>query len=345
MNVTRYKSSILMVDDDPSVLALLVAQLANDFEVITAYTCEQARAVLAQRSIDILLCDLHLPDESGIILLDSTRRASPRTARVLLTGTARIEDAIDAINHAQVHRLVLKPWKAEDLIQSLRTISRGLLLERSHEQLLDELRLLNSDLEQRVVERTCELEDALTQIEVKTRILEQMALTDTLTQVPNRRAVEHIARKELIRRVRVPSPIAVGMIDVDFFKQVNTNHLLTGGDHALTWLARIIGEAIRATDSFGRWGGEEFMVVAPDTDAAGAAVLAERLRAHVEAAHTEYNGQAIQLTVSIGFAVAAAGIPAVCDQLQEEAAAALKEAKESGRNRCVVRCLEPLTVG
>ncbi len=341
MNVTRYKSSVLVVDDDPGVLALLDAQLAADFEVVTACTCEQARGVLAQRSIDILLCDLQLPDESGIKLLDNTRRASPRTARVLLTGTARIEDAIDAINHAQVHRLVLKPWKAEDLIQSLQTIGRGLLLERSHEQLLDELRLLNSDLEQRVVERTRELEDALTQIEVKTRILEQMALTDTLTQVPNRRAVEHIARKELIRRVRVPGPIAVGMIDVDFFKQINTNHLLTGGDHALTWLARIIGEAIRATDSFGRWGGEEFMVVAPDTDAAGAAVLAERLRAHVEAAHTEYNGQAIQLTVSIGFAVADTGVPAVCDQLQEEAAAGLKEAKDSGRNRCVVRCLEP----
>ena len=344
MNVTRYKCSVLAVDDDPGVLALLRTQLSSDFEIITARTSEQARTVLAQRSIDILLCDLHLPDESGMTLLDSTRRASPRTARVLLTGTARIEDAVGAINHAQVHRLVLKPWRSEDLVQSLRTIGRGLLLERSHEQLLDELRILNSDLEQRVTERTRELEDALAQIEEKTRILEQMALTDTLTQVPNRRAVEHIARKELVRRVRVPSPIAVGMIDVDFFKQINTTHLLTGGDHVLSWLARVIGEAIRATDSFGRWGGEEFMVVAPDTDVEGAAVLAERLRAHVEASHTEYNGQTIELTVSIGFAVAEAGTPAVCDQMQEEAAGALKEAKETGRNRCVVRCLEGVPV-
>ena len=78
MNVTRYKSSVLVVDDDPGVLALLDAQLAADFEVVTVCTCEQARGVLAQRSIDILLCDLQLPDESGIILLDSTRRASPQ---------------------------------------------------------------------------------------------------------------------------------------------------------------------------------------------------------------------------------------------------------------------------
>jgi len=344
MNVSRYKCSVLVVDDDPAVLALLAAQLASDFEVVAAQSAEDARIVLAARSVDILLCDLHLPDESGLVLLDSTRRASPRTARVLITGAARIEDAIDAINHAQVHRLVLKPWKGEDLRQTLLTICRTLLLERSHEQLLDELRQLNADLEQRVADRTRALEDALSQIEDKTRILEQMALTDTLTQVPNRRAVEHVSRKELIRRIRIPSPIAVGMIDVDFFKQINTAHLLTGGDHVLSWLARTIGDAIRVTDSFGRWGGEEFMVVAPDTDAAGAAVLAERLRSHVEDSSTDYNGQHIKVTVSIGFAVADAGTPAVCDQMQEEAAGALKEAKESGRNRCVIRCLEPVPV-
>jgi diguanylate cyclase (GGDEF)-like protein len=341
MNVTRYKCSVLVVDDDPGVVSLLSSQLATDFEVVGANTAEEGRSILAARSIDILICDLHLPDESGLQLLESVRRASPRTARVLITGAARIEDAIDAINHAQVHRLVLKPWRAEDLQQTLRTIGRQLLLERSHEQLLDELRMLNADLEQRVAERTRELEIAFAQIEEKTRILEQMALTDTLTQVPNRRAIEHVARKELVRRIRTPSPIAIGMIDVDHFKQINTQHLLTGGDHILSWLARIIGEAIRATDSFGRWGGEEFMVVAPDTDAAGAAVLAERLRAHVEASFTEYNGKPIRVTVSIGFVVADPGTPAVCDQLQEEAASALKEAKDTGRNRCVVRCLEP----
>jgi diguanylate cyclase (GGDEF)-like protein len=340
INVSRYKSSVLVVDDDPGVLALLKAQLSSEFELVTACTVEQARSILAGRTVDIVLCDLHLPDESGLKLLDSTRRASPRTARVLLSGAARLEDAVDAINHAQVHRLLLKPWRGEDLLTTLQSISRSLLLERSHEQLLDELRALNADLEQRVAERTSALEEALAEIEEKTRILEQMALTDVLTQVPNRRAVEHIARKELVRRVRVPSSIAIGMIDVDFFKQINTVHLLTGGDHVLVWLARILGEAIRATDSFGRWGGEEFMVVAPDTDAAGAAVLAERLRAHVEAAETEYNGQTIKRTVSIGFAVAESGVPALCDQLQEEAAIALKQAKESGRNCCVVKCLD-----
>lgn len=341
MNVTRYKCSVLAVDDDPSVLALLAAQLAADFEVVTACTGEQARGVIAQRSLDILVSDLQLPDESGLQLLDLARRATPRTARVLLTGAARLEDAVDAINRAQVHRLVLKPWRAEDLLQTLRGIGRGLLLERSHEDLLDELRQLNQELERRVADRTRELEAAVAQVQQKNRILEQMALTDPLTQLPNRRAVDLVARKELLRRVRTPCPVALGMIDADHFGQVNKTYSQIAGDHVLAWLAGALAGLIRASDSVGRVGGEEFMVVAPETDAGGAAVLGERLRAGVEAAATEFNGRPIRMTISIGFAAADAGTPVGYEQLREAAAEALKEAKEAGRNRCVVRAVPP----
>lgn len=337
MNVTRYRCSVLAVDDDPAILALLTAQLGADFEVITACTVEQARGVFAKRSVDILVSDLHLPDDSGLVLLDWTRRASPRTARLLLTGAARLEDAVDAINHAQVHRLVLKPWRGPDLVQTLQAMGRGLLLERSHEELLDELRRLNQELEQRVTERTRELEVALAQIQQKNRILEQMALTDPLTQLSNRRAVDLIARKELLRRVRMPTPIALGMIDADYFRQINTAFTHVGGDHVLAWLAKVLNDAIRASDSLGRVGGEEFMVVAPETDATGAAALAERLRAHVDGSTTQYNGQTIRMTVSIGFVTADAKTTVGYDALRESAAAALMEAKEGGRNRCVVR--------
>ncbi|MBY0514963.1 MAG: diguanylate cyclase [Gemmataceae bacterium] len=337
MNVTRYKCSVLAVDDDPGILAILRAQLASDFEVLTAGSAAEARDVLAQRTVDILLSDLQLPDETGLSLLDWVRRASPRTYRVLLTGTARLEDAVDAVNRTQVHRLVLKPWRAEDLLQTLRSTSRALLLERSHEQLLDELRRLNLDLEQRVADRTRELEAALAQLEQKNHILEKMALTDPLTGLPNRRAIDLIARKELVRRLRAPAPVALGLVDADHFKEVNTAFLHSGGDHALIWLGRVLNEAIRASDSLGRVGGEEFLVVAPATDADGAMVLAERLRSTVADGWTTYNSQPIRLTVSVGFATAAAGLAVGFDQLREAAAEALREAKESGRNRCVIR--------
>lgn len=339
MNATRYKCSVLAVDDDPAILAVLAGQLAPEFAVATAGSVAEARAAIGGRAVDILLTDLQLPDGSGLQLLDWARRTSPRTARVLLTGTARLEDAADAINHTQIHRLVLKPWRPEDLLQALRAAGRGLLLERSHEELLDELRRLNQELERRVGERTAELQGVLAQVQQKTRILEQMALTDPLTQVPNRRAVDLIARKELLRRTRVPSPLAVGLVDADHFKRINTDHLQTGGDHVLSWLARTLADGVRASDSVGRVGGEEFMVVAPDTDAAGAATLGERLRARVAAAPCDYQGRPVPVTVSIGLAVAPAGVPAGFDQIREAAAAALKEAKDGGRNRCVVRAV------
>ncbi|MCE9566770.1 MAG: diguanylate cyclase [Planctomycetes bacterium] len=337
MNVTRYKCSILLVDDDPGVLSVLSAQLATDFDVLTASTASEARGVLAKRSVDMVLSDLSLPDESGTALLDWVRRTAPRTFRILLTGTARLEDAADAINQTQIHRMVLKPWRGEDLLQSLRAARGTLLSERSSEQLNDDLRKLNQELEQRVNDRTRELEAALAQIQQKNTILEKMALTDPLTGLPNRRAIDLIARKELLRRARTPTPLAVAIIDADHFKNINTQYLLPGGDHVLIWLASVLQGAIRTADSLGRIGGEEFLVVAPATDMTGAEKLAERLRTAVESSKTVYNGHEIRITISLGLAVCEAGVNAGYDVLRDVAAEAVKEAKDLGRNQAVIR--------
>jgi diguanylate cyclase (GGDEF)-like protein len=341
MNVTRYKCSVLAIDDDPMVLAILVGQLAADFDVLTANNAAEGHATLSRRSVDIVLCDLQLPDGSGLELLDWLRRTAPRTARVLITGAARMEDTVDAINHSQVHRLVLKPWRAEDLLQTLRTIARAILLERSHEQLLEELRRLNLELEQRVHTRTLELEQVLLQLQQKNQLLEKLAATDPLTALPNRRAVDAIARNELQRRVRTATPISLLMIDADYFGRVNKEYSQTAGDQVLVWLAAIIQASVRAADSVGRVGGEEFLVVAPATDLIGVEVLAERLRMSVEASETKYHGHVIKMTISLGVAVADASTPATYEQLRDIAAEALREAKQTGRNKCVVRVIAP----
>ncbi len=341
MNVTLYKCSLLIVDDDPAVLELLVEQLRADFEVVTAENAAQAREILASRTVDIVLTDLQLPGETGLSLLEWVRRTAPRIARILLTGAARLEDAIDAINQVQVHRLILKPWRREDLVQTLRSVARNVLLERSHEQLLEEYRRINQELERRVAERTQQLEQALKQLQQKNSFLEKVALTDPLTGLPNRRALERIARKELIRRQRTPEPVALLMLDIDHFKAVNSEYLHSGGDHVLVWLAGILQYSIRGSDSLGRIGGEEFLVLAPGTDLFGAEVLAERLRTNVANAQTHYNGRPIRITISVGAAVADAETVATYDELRELAAAALRDAKENGRNRCVVRYFRP----
>ncbi len=333
MHTPRYKCSVLAVDDEPAILAMLAQQLGHEFDVATATSAAAARQLIAAHPPDIVLSDLTLPDETGIRLLDWVYRTAPRTARVLISGTARLQDAADAINCGHIHRLILKPWKPEDLVAHLRAVARGLLLERSHERLLEELRTLNQELEQRVQERTEELR-------ATNRTLERMALTDTLTGLSNRRAIELIGGQEMLRRVRTPTPITFGMIDIDRFKQINSQYLHSGGDHTLIQLARAVQRTIRGTDSVGRVGGEEFLIVAPETDAGGAAVLAERLRSEVEGMEVRYHGLRIPLTISGGFAVAEPADAVSFEQMHELAAEALAEAKRTGRNRCVIKVFD-----
>jgi len=333
----RHACSVLVVDDEPAILAMLVNQLGREFDVVTACSAEQARTEFARRPIDIVISDLQLGTETGLQLLDWVRRAAPRAVRVLLTGTARLEDAAEAINFCQVHRLVLKPWRTDDLLDTLRQTARGLLLERNHEQLLTEYRRLTEELERRVQDRTRELEQTMHQLRMQNQFLEKMALTDSLTGLPNRRSIDLLARKELLRRTRSPGPLALGLIDADRFKDINSSYLLSGGDHVLTWLGQVLQASIRGSDAIGRVGGEEFMVVAPGTDADGAAVLAERLRANVEIGRTVYKSREIQVTVSVGFAVVEDGAVVGYERLREASAAALADAKAAGRNRSKVR--------
>src|SRR5262249_25877353 len=156
------------------------------------------------------------------------------------------------------------------------------------------------ELERRVTDRTRELEEANLLLQQRTRELERLALTDPLTGLFNRRAVEELARFEMKRHARYPSPVTLGFVDVDHFKQVNTDYLYTGGDEALKGLARILSASLREVDSVGRWGGEEFLVIARETGEEGAGSLAERIRTTVAETPILYNHQAIHITVSIG---------------------------------------------
>jgi diguanylate cyclase (GGDEF)-like protein len=335
--VTKFKCSLLVVDDEPYILATLAALLSTEFEVLTADSADGAQKVLEQRPVDIILSDQRMPRVSGVQLLEWVRANAPKTVRLLMTGFAELEEAVDAINRSQVFRYIFKPWRADELLETLRSAAHTFLLERSHEHLLEELRQLNLELERRVQERTKQLEETNHELEQKNKMLEKLALTDPLTGLPNRRAMDRLSERELRRRDRYPSPLALGLIDVDHFKQINSLYLLPGGDRVLVELARCLGASLRTVDFLGRIGGEEFLVIAPETNHEGAVVLAERIRTSVESYAFTYKEYTIPVTVSLGVAVADAGVPADYEQMKHIAAAALADAKMSGRNRCVVQ--------
>jgi diguanylate cyclase (GGDEF)-like protein len=335
------RCTVLVVDDEPYILPTLKALLAEEFDVLVAPGAEQAQQVMQGRPVDILLTDQKMPRRTGIQLLEWARLHSPETIRLLMTGYSELEDAVEAINRGHVYYYLLKPWRTEDLLQVLRNAADKFQLERKREQLLRELQALNRELERRVGERTRELEEANLLLEQRARELERLALTDPLTGLFNRRAMDELIGFELKRHARYSGPLALGYVDVDHFKRVNSEYLLTGGDQVLRGLARVLSASVREVDSIGRVGGEEFLVIARDTDAAGVSILAERIRSTVESSPVEYNGQEIRITVSVGFAVAEAGIPAEHEDMTRLAAAALDHAKRTGRNRCEVRRVHP----
>ncbi len=337
MSTDQY--TVLIVDDEPYILPIMAGLITREFEVLTANSADEAQKVIERCPVDIILTDQRMPRRTGIQLLEWVREHSPKTVRLLMTGFAELEDAVAAINKGHVYHYLLKPSRTEELLQVLRNAAEKLRLESEREQLIAELRRFNEELEERVRDRTRELEEANHLLQQHMHKLEMLALTDPLTSLLNRRAIDDVARKELHRHSRYPSTLALGMLDVDHFKNVNSQYLIPGGDEVLIGLGKILANSVRTVDAVSRIGGEEFLVIAPETTLEGARVLGERIRSTVETTPIYYNDEPIHITISAGFALAEAGVGTDYDQMKFVAASALSEAKNSGRNRCVIRTI------
>ncbi|UJB33473.1 sensor domain-containing diguanylate cyclase [Chromobacterium sp. Beijing] len=211
----------------------------------------------------------------------------------------------------------------QQLAQAMRQMTAALLARRG------ELAAANAGLEQKVEERTEALSQAKRQLEERAAQLEQMARHDALTGLGNRMAATEWLTAEYQRYHRSRAPYSVLLLDADHFKRVNDNHGHAVGDQVLQQIAAALNGAARATDLTARYGGEEFLLLLPDTDAEGALVLAERVRAAVSAASDTVAGV---VTVSIG-AATARDDDATHETIVQRADEALYRAKANGRNR------------
>ena len=161
---------------------------------------------------------------------------------------------------------------------------------------------------------------------------EHIASYDTLTGLLNRRAILEKVNEWLLHVRRYKGHLTVAMLDIDHFKRVNDKHGHRVGDRVLADLSSMMQRSVRRTDFIGRYGGEEFLVILPRTDAAGAAIMAERVRTSLEGAPMhDADGKAFQVTASLGVAEYFDGDDE--DSLISRADAALYRAKEAGRNR------------
>ena len=206
-----------------------------------------------------------------------------------------------------------------------------------------ELRVTNETLELRVAERTEQLENALARQEQLVAELAELSLRDPLTGLYNRRHADNELPRLVAAAERHLQPISLAMADLDHFKVVNDDHSYSVGDEVLRRFARVLTQVTRGTDTVIRYGGEEFLIVMPQTGIDQASVLCERLRKAVES-HTWYEvDPSLQVTVSIGVADSARfdgviGLAAGAD-------AALHRAKREGRNRVVAASQDDTSLG
>lgn len=257
----------------------------------------------AAEDLDVVLCDLLMPGVDGFELLARVQ-ADPRLADVpviVLTGENELETKVQALESGACDYLT-KPFADTELLARVK-VHRNLRLLRS------ELREANERLR-------------------------ELAIRDPLTSVFNRRHWHGLLDAELDRSCRYDHAVSLIIADVDRFKRINDRHGHVVGDRVLAAVAGAIAAGVRSHDAVGRFGGEEFVVLLPETALGEALTVAERLRSAVSAlAFEDPKGLEVRLSLGVaeGRGIAAAG----ADAFVAAADDALYEAKRNGRDRVV----------
>ena len=287
---------ILVAEDSLVVRTVVCDQLEEEgYEVAQAVDGESALSLCATFRPDAILLDIEMPGLDGHEVLsrlkaDVDLRDIPV---VFLTGRTSTDEMVAGLR-AGAHDYLKKPFDPAEL---LARIGGAVRIKR----LQDELRMRNAQL------------DALSRV-------------DGLTGIFNRRHIDEQLLQECKTARRHEEPLAILMLDIDHFKRVNDTEGHLAGDRVLQEFARRLSANVRSGSVEGRWGGEEFLIIAPQTTVDEARMLGERIRAAIADQPVDLGDHSISITVSIGCAV---GVRSP-NELVEQADAALYRSKAEG---------------
>jgi len=298
----------VMIADDSPVYRKIVehALCAMPFDMIVASTGRQALQLFAEHRPDIVILDRIMPDLTGPEFCRKLRsmRLKLMPYIVMLTGSTDKESVVEGLD-AGADDYVTKPFHDQELLARVRVGLRTKELQR--------------------------------QIEVKNNLLEQLALTDELTGLPNRRAVQDWAAREFESASRHGFPFWVVMADLDRFKSVNDVFGHAAGDAVLSKFSRILKNNCRSSEICGRFGGEEFVLIYTHSDREGVLTAVERLRSQLEESTFAFSGCELRATASFGIAgIEGSAASRTLEDILASADAALYSAKRRGRNRIEV---------
>ena len=294
--------SILLVEDDEEdymiTRNLLASNLESKFDLEWTDSYDAALEKIRRNRHDVYLLDYFLGQHDGLELLNEAVLTGCKAPVIMLTGLGERGVDLEAMKAGAADYLVKGRFDA-------------FILERSIRYSIERARTLDS--------------------------LRALATRDELTGLYNRREMTRILAEEVDRYRRHGRPVALAILDIDHFKGINDSYGHQAGDEVLRSLSRLVSTKLRSTDRAVRYGGEELAIILPDTTDGEAFLVAERLRAAVEAQAFEFthrSGQASRVGMTISLGVAA--IPTDANSIDSLVAAAdwaLYQAKRRGRNR------------
>lgn len=327
MTLRTQPPRLIVLEDDPDTASLIRDVLEEHFGGRCVAVCGTIAQALAQdlAGVDLALCDFNLPDGTGLHALGEFLRRQPNLPIIMVTGESDYRTALEAL-HAGAYDYIVKageflsvlPLMVEKNLSRWRTKQENIRLQRELELSLEQVRRSHSQLSSMVAR------------------LEEMALTDALTGLSNRRHLNEDLPRLFAETTRHSDDLACIMTDLDGFKTLNDALGHQHGDDMLRLAGKVILANRRESDLAARYGGDEFVILLPRTDASTAVHLAQRIKDDFEDAVRRIVCHEHEIGMSMGISCARTSRAASGEELIRIADEMLYVAKRGGKARVVL---------
>lgn len=297
---------ILIVEDEAINRKLVKNSLQKEgYEIIEAEDGLTAWELFQQEPFQFIITDWMMPKLSGPELVQRIRESGKKSYTYIIMLTAmNNEDNVVLGLESGADEYLTKPVHSRELVAR---VASGVRILKLEEQLM-----------------------------LARQQMETLAMYDGLTNLLNRRAIEEFGEGELNKAIRKDLPFCIILLDIDYFKSVNDQHGHKAGDVVLKQVAKILSGEIRDYDRVGRWGGEEFILILPETHIREALIVAERMRSRIADTQISLENEAsISVHISLGVACTNKQKNSL-STLIDRADQALYQAKQNGRNQVCV---------
>lgn len=338
-----YKNSKIMIVDDSEDILMLIENILKMEGFIPEIYKDPGLALSAiDKTYDLIILDLMMPLMSGEEFLKKIRERKDLNLIpiIILTAKNNSDEDIAGIYKIGANDYVQKPFLRAEFISKIKVHIKlkkftEVLLKLNYKIYKQNIELKKTVkeeelLNEKILERTLEIKKAKEEIEDLNKGLKYTSTHDSLTTIYNRFAILSFLENDINRTKRINKNLSLIMYDIDFFKKINDNYGHIVGDSILQELSLVIKENIRDIDLVGRYGGEEFLIILPDTCCDEGLALAKRLLELVRNHKFHTSKGILQITISIGISqyIMGESIDLFIDRVDKS----LYEAKNSGRD-------------